>query len=374
MAELGFGYAQLGVLTAVRTFLTSGCQVAFGFLVPFARRSRLLAAGNLVSGLGTLLTGLADSYATLVGARAVFAAGSSAQHPVGTSLLAGNFVRRRGTALALNTSVAGIGSLLAPAAAGFLILVLGWRDIFLIAALASLAMAAACFSFRPRGRDVGSRPAAKRARLTQGKGSYLRVLRNRNMLIISLVMMVGAAGRGDAVNLTYLGAHLVNDLAMSVTLAGLALSAMQIGGIIGAIGLGWLSDRCSRKWVIQASLLLSALTTWWLAGQDAYLPLLLLNLVLYGGVTGSRNSLTQALVADSLSDADRDAAFSLYFFIGFISSPIWALVTGFVMDAAGFTVAFWVLGASYLAGMALMFLVDESRPIRPSASTHQTVA
>jgi dipeptide/tripeptide permease len=78
-------------------------------------------------------------------------------------------------------------------------------------------------------------------------------------------------------------------------------------------------------------------------------------------------SLTQALVADSLTDADRDAAFSLYYFIGFISGPIWGLLTGVIMETAGFSVAFSVLGFSYLAGMLLMFLVEDPRSRRHPA-------
>jgi len=54
--------------------------------------------------------------------------------------------------------------------------------------------------------------------------------------------------------------------------------------------MGWLSDRVSRRGVIQASLLLSMLATWWLAHQGPGLPLLLLNLVLYGAFTVVRTS------------------------------------------------------------------------------------
>ncbi|HWP35682.1 MAG TPA: MFS transporter [Thermodesulfobacteriota bacterium] len=362
MAELGFGYAQLGVLTAVRNFLGSGTQVIYGFLTPFVRRSRLLGIGNLVLSLGTLLSGFVGSYASFLAARSVASMGSSAQHPVGSSLLAAYFPKNRGTVLSLNNSLANVGSLLAPVAAGLLLTVLTWRQIFVVVAFASLAMAVAYWFPHDRVGNGEAAPPSRRARLAQGKASYLRVLRNRNMLVVSLVMMVGAAGRGEGVNQAYLGPHLVHDLALPVALAGVALTVLQIGGIVGPVGFGWLSDRMSRKGVIQASLLLSALATWWLAWQGAYLPLLLLNLVVYGAVTHSRNSLTQALVADSISDEDRDAAFSVYYFIGFISGPIWALVTGFLMDAFGFATAFSVLAFSYLAGMLLMFFVEDPRP------------
>lgn len=361
MVELGFGYAQLGMLTAIRNLLGQGSQGLYGFLSPFIRRSHLLGMGNLVLGVGTLLTGLSGSYASFTAARTVASVGSSAQHPVGSSLLAGYFPRRRGTILALNNSIAGIGSLLAPMAAGLLLLVIGWRQIFFIVAFLSIAMGLVYFLFRDR---VGTAPGAllsRRSRLAQGKQSYLRVLRNRNMMVVSLVMMVGAAGRGEGVNQAYLGPHLVNDLGLSLVVTGVALSVLQVGGIAGPIGFGWLSDRVSRKGVIQATLLISALGSWWLSSQDGYLPLLLLNLVIYGAATYSRNSLTQALVADSLSDEDRDAAFSVYYFIGFISGPLWALATGFIMEGLGFLVAFSVLAFSYVAGMVLMFLVKDPR-------------
>ncbi len=364
MAELGFGYAQLGVLNAVRNLLGSGTQVLYGFLVPFVRHTRLLAVGNTILGLSTLVTGWVGSYDGFLLARGAASVGSSAQHPVGSSLLSGYFRRNRGTVLALNYSLSGVGSLLAPAAAGLLLLVLGWRQIFFLVAFASLAMGIAYFLLPGQ---IGSRArlqASGRAKLAQGKASYLRVLRDRNMIMVSLVMMVGAAGRGEGVNQTYIGPHLVNDLAFPVTVAGLALSVLQLGGIAGPIGLGWLSDRVSRVAVIQASLLLSALATAWLAFQGAHLPLLLLNLVVYGAVTGSRNSLTQALIADSLSDEDRDAAFSIYYFIGFISGPVWSLLTGFIMESLGFSTAFSVLAFSYLAGMVLMFFVEDPRARR----------
>jgi dipeptide/tripeptide permease len=78
-------------------------------------------------------------------------------------------------------------------------------------------------------------------------------------------------------------------------------------------------------------------------------------------VTGSRNTLTQALIADSLADEDRDAAFSVYYFLGFLSGPVWALLTGFIMENYGFSLAFSVLTVSYVLGMALMFLIQEPR-------------
>jgi MFS family permease len=373
MAELGFGYLELGTLTAVRSVFGNASQIVYGFLTPFVRRSHLLGLGNLVQGVGTLATSMVGGFHGFVAARTVTNIGSSAQHPVGASLLTGQFPRNRGTILALNSSLANLGSLFAPLAAGLLLAVMGWRPILLAVAVLSLVTGGAYFFFHDK---IGVRhPASRRSRLAAGRDSYLRVLRNKNILVVSLVQMVGAAGGEGGVNQTYIGPHLVKDVGLSLALAGLALSIFQLGSVVGPLGFGWLSDRLSRKNVIQASLFLSALGTLSLAKQDvllgwiidaigvpdSYLPLLLLNLLIYGGITSSRQTLTQALVADSLADEDRDAGFSLYYFIAFFSDPIWSLVTGYLMETSGFSFAFSRLSLSYLAGMLLLFLVTDPR-------------
>jgi FSR family fosmidomycin resistance protein-like MFS transporter len=378
MAELGFSYFQLGAISAVRTVFGNASQGIYGFLTPFSRRSHLLGIGNVILGVGTLFTGMVNSFGLFVLARSVTSIGSSAQHPVGASLLSGYFPRNRGAILALNSSIANVGSLMAPAVAGVLLLWLGWRQVFFVVAVLSLLMGSVYFVFQFRDRVISG--DSKRARLAKGRDSYLRVLRNRNIMVISLVQMVGAAGAEGGVNQTYLGPHLVNDFGMSVAVAGIALSALQLGSIVGPLGFGWLSDRVSRKRVMQASLLLSSVGTLSIAyqgetlpaaieflspvlsiGESAFLPLLLLNLVIYGGITSSRQTLTQALVADSLHDEDRDAAFSLYYFIAFLADPIWSLITGALMETAGFSVAFSRLALSYLLGVLLLFFVHDPR-------------
>ena len=203
--------------------------------------------------------------------------------------------------------------------------------------------------------------------MLQGKASYLKVLRNRNMILTSLVMMVGGAGRGLTV--IFLAQHFSNDLGLSTVMVSVAVTAMLAGGVIGPVGFGWISDWFSRIKVIQASLFLSTLATLWLAFQGAFLPLLLANLVLYGTVTRSRMTLTLALVADSLAEEDRDAAFSVFSFLGFASAPFWIMLIARLMDGPGFTVAFSIISLSYLTGMVLMlFVVDPRAASRVEAS------
>jgi MFS family permease len=361
MPELGFGYAELGLLLAVQSMLSGATQGFYGFATPFLPRTWLLGIGNLVLGLGTLATGFVNSFGGIVATRGVASVGASAQHPVGYSMLAGYFPNARGKIIGLNSSISNVGSLLAPLTAGAMLVIMGWRQVFMIVASLSIAMGLIYFLFRKRVDPATSQASTSREKLSQSTSSYLRVFRNKNMILVSLVMMVGGAGRGGGGMVAFMAVYFATDLGLSTFMVAVAITTLGLGGVIGPIGFGWLSDRLSRTGILQLSLGLSALATVWVAFQGAFLPLLLLSLVLYGTVTRSRMTLTQAIVADSLPDADRDAAFSAFFFLGFASGPVWLLVVGSLMQTLGFSVAFSVLAVSYLAGMLLMLFVTDTR-------------
>lgn len=367
MAELGLSYMQVGVLSAICSVLNSLCQGAYGLLTPFLSRCKLLGFGNLGIALGTLMSGLAGSYPMLIVARGVASIGSSAQHPVGYSLLSSYFPKSRGAIIALNTSVANIGSLVATPLATAMLLIMGWRSIFFVVAFASVLMGLVYFFFRDYG--ASHHTGSGKARLTQGFHSYWRVLKNRNMLLIALVFMVGGAGRDGGVNQIYFAPHLANDFGYAPLMVGVFITAISIGSIVGPIVFGWLSDRLSRIRMLQASLALSCLGTLWVAYLGPGEVLLFISLLLYSAFTSSRGPQTQAIVADTATDADRDAAFSLYFLLGFLSQPLWVLVTGYLMDKAGFATALTVLSSTYIVGIGILFfLKDERHTASPSAA------
>jgi dipeptide/tripeptide permease len=73
----------------------------------------------------------------------------------------------------------------------------------------------------------------------------------------------------------------------------------------------------------------------------------------------ARGSLTQTMIGDFASPELTDAAFSIYYFVGFISGPIWTMIIGYVMEHYGFTPAFYLAAGTYIAGMFLLLFVKE---------------
>ena len=198
--------------------------------------------------------------------------------------------------------------------------------------------------------------------------AYMRCLKNRNILFVSLVLMVGAAGRGTGINVTYLVPFFMQKYHLSASASGLLLMVLQGAGVVGPLGIAWLSDWSGRRTlIVQLMLFLSAVMTVWLPHHPSIGGLLFVNLILYGAVVQARGALTQAMIGDFATDELLDAAFSIYYFVGFISGPLWTLVTGYIMDKYGFTPAFYLAGSTYLAGMLLLVFVREDNKAATSS-------
>jgi MFS transporter, FSR family, fosmidomycin resistance protein len=359
MRELGFGLFQLGVISAVSSFVGQGLQVIYGFITGMFRRTAILGAGNVIVGITAMLQYFIGSYPQLLAARVVIDAGSSPQHPLGSSILSRYYPKARGWALTFHHSAGNLGSFIGPALASLALLYMGWRTAFVVFGIFSLAMGLTLFLLRDY-TSASDEAEGKKSLLKSNINAYLLCLKNRKILFTSLVLMVGAAGRGTGVNATYLVPFFMERFNITASTGGMLLTVMMGAGLIGPLVIAWLSDRSGKRIVAtQITLLLSAIMTVWLV-QHSHLGLLFyLNLILYGGVVQARSSLTQTMIGDFATPELTDAAFSIYYFVGFISGPIWTLVIGYMMDHFGFAPAFYVAGATYIAGMLLLLLVKE---------------
>lgn len=361
MSDLGFGFLELGVLSAISNLTGQGLQVTYGFLAGFLKRTVILGLGNSILGISVLFHALLGSYPQLIAARVFSSLGSSPQHPMGSSILSRYFPKARGWALTFHYTAGNVGSFLAPLTASFLLLYMGWRLVFIVAGIPSLLMGL-CFFLLRDWAPSADESARKKKTVQASLHAYLECLKNRNILFTSLVLMVGAAGRGTGINITYLVPFFMEKFGVTASTSGLLLTVLQGAGLVGPLAIGWLSDRFGKRTpMVQLTLLLSAITTVWFVHHSVLGPLFFLNLVLYGAFVQARGSLTQAMIGDFASDELADAAFSIYYFVGFMSGPVWTLITGYIMDRYGFTPAFYVAGSTYLAGMVLLMFVKEDK-------------
>src|SRR5207248_1521194 len=256
-------------------------------------------------------------------------------------------------------SAGSFGSFIGPGLASIALLYMSWRTAFVVFGTVSLIMGLALFVVRehPSAADEAKE---RKGDFKANIDAYRVCLKNRNILFTSLVLMVGAAGRGTGINLTYLVPFFMERFDVSASVGGLFLTLLQGAGLVGPLAIAWISGRLGRRALVtQITLLLSAVMTVWLAYQTSLGPLFYLNLILYGSVVEARSSLTQTMISDYASEDLTDAAFSIYYFVGCISGPIWTLIIGYVMQRYGFTQAFYIAAASYVAGLLLLLFIRQ---------------
>jgi len=362
MGELGFGLVGLGFISALSSFVGQGLQVIYGFLANFYRRTTMLALGNVVVGITAMSQYFLGSFPQLVAARVAIDAGSSPQHPLGSSILSRYYPKARGWALTFHHSAGNLGSFIGPAAASLALLYMGWRHAFVMFGALSLIMGLTLFWVRDH--SAAAEHAGGKQKAKAGFDAYLQCLKNRNILFTSLVLMAGAAGRGTGVNMTYLVPFFMAQYGISAPAGGFLLTVMQAAGLVGPLAIAWCSDRIGkRRGITQITLLLSAMMTVWLVQHHSLSILFYINLILYGAFVQARGALTQAMIGDFATEELTDAAFSIYYFVGFISGPIWTMIIGYVMAHYGFTPAFYIAAGTYIAGMGLlMFVKEENKP------------
>lgn len=360
MKELGFGLLHLGFISALSSFVGQGLQVIYGFFTGFFKRTTVLGLGNVIVGVVAISQFFVRSYPQLLTARVAIDAGSSPQHPLGSSILSRYYPNARGWALTFHHTAGNLGSFLGPALASLALLYMGWRTAFIVFGLPSVVMGLALLFLGERTEISDELDSGKKKKMKANLRAYALCLKNRNIIFTSLVLMVGAAGRGTGVNLTYMVPFFMERFDVTASAGGLLLTLMQGAGLVGPLAIAWFSDRTgTRVLVTQGSLLLSAIMTLWLVQHGQLGPLFYVNLILYGAFVQARGALTQAMIGDFATDELTDAAFSIYYFVGFISGPIWTLIIGYVMEHHGFTPAFYTAASTYLVGMLLLLFIKE---------------
>jgi FSR family fosmidomycin resistance protein-like MFS transporter len=362
--HFAFGYMGIAFLSVIPQMVTGPMQITFGVLTRFVRRLHILGIGTALAFLGTVVMAISQSYGHLLAGRVIRGLGTSPYHPVGGAIMASMFPHDRAKALGLHQTLGNMGSLMAPLIVGALLHFLGWRSVLLILGFPLLLASIPCFFLKETPGEVDPEISAQR-RGRLGLHEYKAVFRDRNALILGLVMMVGAGGRGTGAIRTYLAVLLVDRYGISVSYAALFCAAYAFGAVIGPLAMGWLADRSSSRLAVRLNLLLSAVFLM-LILTPATPGIILGTFVFLTGIfIPSRNTLLQSLLIQSgPQDARIDTVLSLYFTIGAISGPIWTVLTGVLVDQVGIEVALGTMAASFIVGMGLLSLIRVDRPTK----------
>jgi MFS family permease len=288
MSDFRLSGTALGNLSAFYFYSYTAMQVPTGLLADRWGPRRLLTAGCLVAGLGTLLFGLAPSLAWASLGRFLIG-GSVAVAFVATLKLAGHWLAPRQFALAtgLTLLVGIIGAVFAGVPLQLSIASYGWRAVMVASALLPAILGGLIWLVvRDDPKELGFRSRVQTISGPSGAApgaiaGIRQVFRYRNGWLLSLIPggIVGSILTFAGLwGVPFLMTHYRLPPSRAAALSTLLLVAWAIGGPI----LGGLSDRLGRRKPLYVACCIGLVGGWSIVIFGVQLPLWLLSLLLIG--------------------------------------------------------------------------------------------
>jgi sugar phosphate permease len=353
--------AVLGTLAATYFFVYTLLQIPVGVLADTFGPRRLLTAGSLVAGTGSLLFALAPAWEIAAAGRTLVGVGVSVAFIAVLKVNAVWFPANCFATLNGATMFAGnMGAVIAGAPLAWVVTQASWRGVFVALAALSVALGiASWFVVRDRPEDVGFAPVNP-GKQGGGPGQAWT-------LALRQVLANPATWPGFFVNLGIGGSflafaglwavpYLVEVHGMGQVAAAQHASALLLGVAMGALLIGALSDRLgSRRGVMRVYALLYTLSwTPWVLNVRWPLPATLAWFVLMGLLIPGF-TLTWAVAKEVNRPEHSGIATSVVNVGVFLGTGLLQPLIGWQLDqgrASGDLAAAWPRAILFLAGAA----------------------
>lgn len=359
--------AALGALAATYFYVYALMQLPTGVLADTLGPRKVLAAGGLVAGVGSLVFASAESIGAATAGRTLVGLGVSVAWICVLRLNANWFDERRfATATGWANVVGILGAFAATAPLAYLVTLVSWRAVFAAAGVASLALAFVTFwklKDAP-GQDAGHAGVHPMA------GPWYRglaaVMRNRATWPAFWVNF-GLSGA----NMSFVGLwampFLTQTYGMSAVAASNHASLMLVTYAVATVFVALLSDRIERRRPLILAAASGYLACWiaWLAGvPEGYTYALMAAM----GASVAGFSLSWACAKEVNAPAYAGMATSVANVGGFLAAGILQPLVGWVLDlsadgpaAASFGGALAVYTAFAGTGLAGALFIRETR-------------
>jgi FSR family fosmidomycin resistance protein-like MFS transporter len=243
IAERGFTIAAAAGLVFASNISSSVLQPLFGLLADRRSAPWLVPAGLFLAGTGVALTGLAPTYALVLGAAATTGIGVAAFHPEAARQVYTHSGGRRATAMSFFAVGGNLGFALGPAIATPLQIAFGLRGTILLV-LPALVMALVLARAGMQG--PGWQPPHSQP-LPPGPDRWPAFLRLSAPVLSRAIVFYGLN--------TFVPLYWIRVFGASKSAGAAALTLMLSAGVAGTLAGGWLADRFGRRVVVLLSML-----------------------------------------------------------------------------------------------------------------------
>ncbi len=378
MQAFGVSGAVIGLLSATYFYSYAGFMVPAGLLIDAFGVRKVVAAGGVVMGAGTLLMGGATASAGLFAGRFAVGLGATVTF-IGALKIAATWFppSRFGFLSAITATVGVLGALIAAAPLAALVGVAGWRGAFWVVGIVTLAASVVCLLVvrdRPESARAEPPPSASLAAVMRGMA---QVLANRHTWPPFLGFFCLYTAMGNL--MLWMVPYLRDVYGLGNTRAAVYASATTLALLVAAPLTGFVSDEILKARKLPYTVLSASQFALWAAfvATLGVLPLWgVYALFFMMGVVGGAFVLTWPIGREVNPPALAGIAVSVVNLGGFLGAAVTQGPIGALLDArwggvmAGgaraypveaYRAAFLVCAAFALGAALLSFLLRETR-------------
>ena len=256
--DTGWSETRLQLIFAIYIFTYSALSAVTGVFTDRFGPRRVVAIGAVLLTAGyTIWASAPNIWVAFLGLGVIAPLGMSASWVPCNATVVRWFVERRGTALAIATSGTSMANIVAPPIAATLVKAYGWRTTLASFALAGGAvMLMSSIWFRRDPESVGQHPDGKARRHRRADGELAEGLTaqqaTRTVTYWLILCMYALTFLVVFVPFVHSNQFAV-DLGVESVTAATVISSIGVGGLVGRLLVGPLSDRFGRKQLVIAA-------------------------------------------------------------------------------------------------------------------------
>jgi MFS family permease len=356
----GVSTATIGVAFSALMVAYALMQFPSGVLADRRGPVVVITAGSVVTGLGSLAVVFADPFPALVAGMLLVGLGTGAHKTVAVRLLATVYPARTGRALGVLDTIAAFGGVAAPAAVLFFLP--DWRGLFLAGGIVALLLAGLFAVRTPHhlpddaaGEDADETGGVADSDSGLGLRDYTSILARPRVALFVGVTVAFSFGYNGVVS--FLPLYLTESAGLGQAAASALYSGLFVVSLV-QLGTGELADRAGRLPVLLATVGAAAVGLGGLLVLGASGPLAVGAAVVVFGLGGhGYRPARSAFLMSILPDSAAGGGLGVIRTVLMSSAAVAPAVTGYLVDTAGFTVAFGALAASLALAFGLLVLV-----------------
>ena len=249
-SDFGLGAAETGLLASVYFLVFAGAQIPIGVLLDRYGPRRVQSVLLVIAVGGTSLFGNADSFAGLLVGRAMIGLGVAASLMAGLKAIVMWFPRNRVAFVNGGMIMLGsLGAVTATAPTDWLLTWFGWRSLFELLTIATLAVAGLIYFAVPESKESSKRS------VPSGKPLTLRSIFSDPRFLRIAPLSATCIGSSWAMHSLWAASWLADIEGFDRQGVINQLFTMAIGISLGALLLGTLADRLRKRGISTEALL-----------------------------------------------------------------------------------------------------------------------